>query len=117
MIELPFHEVAMQPTFYAALRLCMNNARPRLTDSQWSDHLGTTQGTFNYIVNHDRNVAKGRKHCPPEWINAVQQVARNYAITQWLDAEARGQLNHQRPELELSIEEKAAAFDKLMQSA
>lgn len=117
MKDLPYNEVAICNTPYDAVRRCIRG----ITHAYIADLLGMKQGTFTSMVNRDINeitAKKNNKEFRPRnfdlhLVNQIQTIAGNRCISQYFDLESKGQLfRQQREQSELTIEEKAAAWDR-----
>lgn len=97
VIDLPASLVAICRNFTEALQLCIRESRVKRTHQEWGELLGMAKGTFSQIINRNERTQRVR-YLDGDRINQVQRLAGNRAISQWLDMDLHGQLNHQSAE-------------------
>ena len=80
-------------TWRDAYKLAMfTYARPRRTETEWAEILGKSKGELNEIINGS---ARNRK-ADPDWQPLIESLARNNAITVYMEARGKGLLLCQR---------------------
>ena len=84
--------VAQCETWKDATRLCMALSHVKRSSKAWAAILGITPGTLSMILNES---GERKRKLDPDEINTIQRAAGNRAISQWMDLELRGLLNHQ----------------------
>lgn len=99
--NLPWNEVAMCRTECDAMKLCMRQARVRMSDECWAESIGlvTSKGAvdksaFSRVINADTN--NKPRHLKFSQYKLLQKIAGNRAIEQWYELWESGQLNCQK---------------------
>ncbi len=102
IVDLPNNVVAHCLHYRQAVKLCIERDRSQRSIDDFGQLLKMAKGSLNTILNYNpgqplkANGSKKRKrNLDIDLINRIQQQAGNRAITQFLELEGRGQLNHQ----------------------
>lgn len=90
--EAPTYLVAQCRTWKESVEVCMALSSVKRNRKTWAELLGVTSGTLSMILNES---GERKRKLDPQEINLIQKAAGNRAISQWMDMELRGQLNHQ----------------------
>lgn len=109
METAPTYLVAQCRTWKQAVELCMALSSVKRSRSAWAELLGVTPGTLSMILNKS---GERRRKLDADELNLIQKAARNRAISQWMDMDLAGELNHQNAKLK-RINELEAELESL----
>ncbi len=79
---IPEWEIKACKTEREAFRLCMRESQVKRPQEDWARLLNKSPGEFSLIF-QDQQTTKRKRHLPAEWIDEIEMLAGNMAITQW----------------------------------
>ena len=105
--DLPFSHVAQQPTFQAALRLCVSRSRVTYDNGTLADLIDMDRSSFQCMLNADQS--DRYRAFPPEKLFRLEQATGNNGPSQWLEMQRKGLLDCQK-----TVDEKMAELVEQM---
>lgn len=110
--EIDWALVRMCDTEQEAIRLCQAKARNLAyrKDGPLAKDLGMSRASFNTIRNCDQH--ERQRYMPSTKKIDMQKLCGNWAIRQWEELYARGDLNCQRSDKEIAREKLKQAYEQ-----
>lgn len=113
--NVSYEHAKMCKTEQEAMRLCISESRVFITRADVAASLGYNEGTFNTILNSDRN--NRPRYMPRAAQERLQELCGNNAVNQWAELYSKGLLNCQQSidSRKAELEKELAALQKLQE--